>query len=65
MKATLPKPEFVVRDGKPVSVILRLKDYQELLERAEDAEDKAWLAKARQKPGHYRPLAEYLAELSH
>ena len=62
MKATLPKPEIVVRDGKPVSVILRLKDYQELLERAEDAEDTAWLTKAREKPRHYRPLEEYLAE---
>jgi PHD/YefM family antitoxin component YafN of YafNO toxin-antitoxin module len=62
MKATLPKPEIVVRDGKPVSVILRLKDYEELLERAEDAADTAWLTKAREKPRHYRPLEEYLAE---
>jgi hypothetical protein len=62
MKATLAKPEIVVRDGKPVSVILRLQDYQELLERAEDAEDTAWLKKAREKATHYRPLEEYLAE---
>jgi PHD/YefM family antitoxin component YafN of YafNO toxin-antitoxin module len=62
MKATLAKPEIVVRNGKPVSVIIRLQDYQELLERAEDAEDTAWLKKAREKPKHYRPLEEYLAE---
>jgi hypothetical protein len=62
MKATLAKPEIVVRNGKPVSVILRLQDYQELLERAEDAEDTAWLRKARVKPKHYRPLEEYLAD---
>jgi PHD/YefM family antitoxin component YafN of YafNO toxin-antitoxin module len=62
MKATLAKPEIVVRNGKPVSVILRLGDYQELLERAEDAEDTAWLKKTRETPKHYRPLGEYLAE---
>jgi hypothetical protein len=61
MKATLAKPEIVVRNGKPVSVIIRLQDYQELLERAEDAEDTAWLKKTREKPTHYRPLEEYLA----
>ena len=62
MKATLAKPEFVVRNGKPVSVIIRLQDYQELLERAEDAEDTAWLKKARAKPKRYRPLEDYLAD---
>ena len=36
-------------------------DYEELLERAEDAEDVAWLKRARQKPLHYRPLEDYLA----
>ena len=62
MKATLAKPEIVVRNGKPVSVIIPLQDYQELLERAEDAEDTARLRKAREKPKHYRPLEEYLAQ---
>ena len=62
MKATLAKPEIVVRNGKPVSVIIRIQDYQELLERAEDAEDTAWLKKARAKPKHYHPLEEYLAD---
>jgi hypothetical protein len=52
----------VVRNGKPVSVILKLKDYEELLERAEDAQDIAWLNKARRKPRRYRPLEDYLAE---
>jgi hypothetical protein len=32
-----------------------------LLERAEDATDVRWLARARQKPRHYRPLEDYLA----
>ncbi len=62
MKAMLAEPEVVLRNGKAVSVILRLQDYHELLERAEDAADTAWLKKARAKPRHYRPLEEYLAE---
>jgi hypothetical protein len=45
-------------------VIIPIKDYQELLERVEDAEDVAWLKRARRKPLHYRPLEDYLAERS-
>jgi hypothetical protein len=61
MKTTVLEPEIVTRKGKPVSVILLIKDYEELLERAEDAADVAWLKRARQKPLHYRPLEDYLA----
>jgi prevent-host-death family protein len=62
MKAANSEPEIVTRNGKPVSVILPIKKYEELIERAEDAEDVAWLKKMRKKPLHYRPLKEYLAE---
>jgi hypothetical protein len=62
MKATMPEPEIVTHKGKPVSVIIPIEDYQELLERVEDAGDLAWLRHARRKPLHYRPLDEYLAE---
>jgi len=62
MKATLPEPEIVTRKGKPVSVIIPIKDYEELLERLEDSDDVAWLKRARRKPLHYRPLEDYLAE---
>ena len=62
MKTTLPEPEVVTRRGKIVSVIVPIKDYEELLERAEDANDVAWLKSARRKPLHYRPLEEYLVE---
>ena len=40
MKMTLAEPDIVTRNGKPVSVILRIKEYQELLERAEDATER-------------------------
>ena len=62
MKAANAEPEIVTRNGKPVSVILPIKKYEELIERAEDAEDIAWLRKARKKPLRYRPLKEYLAD---
>lgn len=62
MKATLPEPEIVTRNGKPVSVIIPIEDYEELLERVEDSEDVASLKRARRKPLHYRPLEDYLAE---
>jgi antitoxin (DNA-binding transcriptional repressor) of toxin-antitoxin stability system len=62
MKATMPEPEIVTRKGKPVSVIIPIRDYEELLERAEDAGDVAWLKRARRKPLHYRALEDYLAE---
>lgn len=62
MKTTLLEPEIVTRKGKAVSVILPIKEYQELLERAEDADDVEWLKHARQRPLHYRPLEDYLAD---
>ena len=62
MNATLTEPEIVTRKGKPVSVIIPIKDYEELLERIEDADDVVWLKRARKKPLHYRPLEDYLAE---
>ena len=62
MRAALPEPEIVTRKGKPVSVIIPIKDYEELLERLKDAEDVAYLKKARDKPHSHRPLKEYHAE---
>jgi len=61
MKAAFPEPEIITRRGKPVSVVLSIRRYQELLERVEDAADLAWLKRSRQKPSSYRPLADYLA----
>jgi len=60
MKASA-EPEIVTRNGKPVSVILPIKQHKELIERAEDAEDVAWLKRMRKRPRRYRSLGEYLA----
>lgn len=56
MKATHREPEVVTRNGKLVSVIVPIKAYEELLERAEYAEDIAWLQKALRKKLQYRHL---------
>ena len=64
MKTAFAEPEIVTRKGKPVSVILPIKDYNEIMERLEDVEDVAWLKKARRKPLHYRPLEDVLADLA-
>ena len=62
MKALLPEPEIITKKGKPISVIIPIKAYEELLERLEDAEDVAYLKAARTKPLFFRPLKEYLVE---
>ena len=64
MKASFAEPEIVTKNGKPVSVIIPIKEYEEMIERLEDAEDVAYLKEARRKPLHYRPLAEVLADLA-
>ena len=64
MKTAFAEPEIVTKKGKPVSVILPIKDYQEMLERLENAEDVTYLKKARTKPLNYRPLEDVLADLA-
>jgi hypothetical protein len=62
MKAALSEPEIITRKGKPVSVILSIKDYNAMLERLEDVEDVAYMRKARTRPLSFRPFADYLAD---
>ena len=57
------EPDVITRKGTPVSVILPIKDYREIMERLEDADNVAWLKKARRKPLQYRPLEDVLADL--
>jgi hypothetical protein len=61
MKAPSAELQIVTRKGKPVSVIIPIEAYQDLLERVEDAADLEWLRKARRKPLQYRSLEQYLA----
>ena len=63
MKAT-PAPEIVLREGKPVAVILDIEEHKELLERLEDIEDLKQLEAMRRRPLEFKPLAKFLAEYS-
>ncbi len=61
-KAKRKEPEIIFREGKPAAVILDIDDYQEMLERLEDAEDLKILAQMRQKPLKFKRLEDFLAE---
>lgn len=64
MKAKSSAPEIIVREGRPVAVILDIEEYQQMLERLEDAEDLKVLKAIRRKPLKFKPLATFLAEYS-
>ena len=63
-KVKKKNPEIVLRDGKPVAVILNIEEYQEILEQLEDIEDLKVLEKMRKKPLKFRRLEEFLKEYS-
>jgi hypothetical protein len=56
------EPAFVIRNGKPVAVILPIREYEILLERAGDAGDACWLGARRKKPMVFRSLEAYLTD---
>lgn len=58
------KPEIILRDGKPVSVILDIDVYQQMLEQIEAREDLEELAKMRQEKLEFRSLDEFLEDYS-
>ena len=62
IKTKKKTPGIVIRDTKPVAVILDIDEYQEMLERLEDAEDLRLLQQMRRRPLHFRKLNEFLKE---
>jgi PHD/YefM family antitoxin component YafN of YafNO toxin-antitoxin module len=58
----LKEPEMIYKGGKPTAVILPLAQYEELMERVEDAADLKYLQKVRRQGTSFRPLDEYLKE---
>ena len=56
------RQEIIVCDGKPVAVILDIDEYQEMLERLDDAQDLRTLEEMRKKPIHFRMLDDFLNE---
>lgn len=57
------EPQFIIKKGKPIAVIIDIHDYEELLQRLEDAEDLAELKELRRGPLKFRPVGEFLKEL--
>ena len=64
IKRKRKEPEIVFREGKPTAVILDIEEYQEMLERLEDAEDLKILEDMRKKPLNFRSLEDFLKEYS-
>ena len=62
MTANEKKPEIILRDGRPRAVILDIEEYQEMLERLEDAEDLRVLEEMRRKPLEFKRLEDFLDE---
>jgi PHD/YefM family antitoxin component YafN of YafNO toxin-antitoxin module len=62
MTANKKKPEIILRDGGPRAVILDIEEYQEMLERLEDAGDLRVLEEMRRKPLEFKRLEDFLDE---
>jgi len=55
-------PEIVMRNGRPAAVILDIADYEEMLERLDDADDLKILRSMRKKGLKFRSLDDFLTE---
>jgi len=54
--------DFVMRNGKPVAVIIDIDEYQEILDLLEDIEDIKELEEMRKKTLKFRDLDDFLKE---
>ncbi len=63
MKRASRQPEIVLRNGRPAAVILDIREYEELLERAEDPYDLARLRQMRAKPVRFKTIDAFAAGL--
>lgn len=57
---TLTKPKIVLENGKPIEVILRWKDFQDLLGTIENAYDVFQIKTAKKKGLHLRDFDIFL-----
>ena len=64
MKTPTKNPEIIMRDGKPVAVILDIDIYEQMLEQIESIEDLEYLEKIRQQPLEFRSLDDFLNNYS-
>ncbi len=63
MSKVIEKPEeLIVKNGKPVEVILPIDTYKEMLERLEDIEDLKMLKIIRNESMKFRKFTDFLKE---
>lgn len=61
-KRTVKEPEVVYRNNKPVSVILDIDEYNEILERLEDIEDLKFIEGLKNKKLEFRKFDDFLSD---
>ncbi len=60
MKTKTKTQEIIYRDGKPAAVIIDIDEYQEMLERLEDADDLKVLREMRSRKMSFSKLDDFL-----
>lgn len=61
----IPREQYLVDEhGTRIAVVLRIEDYDALIERLEDLEDERALEEARREGGPTRPAEEVFAEIA-
>ncbi len=65
MTTSTQNPEIIMRDGKPVAVILNIDIYEQMLEQIESIEDLEYLEKIRQQPLEFCSLDDFLRRESY
>ena len=65
MKTPTQKTEIIMRDGKPVDVILDIDIYEQMLEQIEGIEDLEYLEIIRQQPLEFRSFDYFLRRESY
>lgn len=63
-KSIVKETEVIYRNNKPVSVIIDIDKYYEMLERLEDIEDLNYIKSLKSKKLSYRKLDDILAEIN-
>ncbi|MDD3559407.1 MAG: hypothetical protein PHW27_12645 [Melioribacteraceae bacterium] len=62
-KHIVNEPEVIYRNNKPVSVIINIDKYNEMLERLEDIEDLEYIQSLKSKKLLFRKLDDVLTEI--
>lgn len=60
--ATRRKARVIVENGKPSDVIISLREYEELLEKAQDMEHLEYIRKLTKKDLQSRPFEDFMKE---